>query len=106
MSDRKTFRDDEGGDLAGGGPLIVATEGRQMSDLSDALDYFDKGDDFQHRPEAQTVLDAARRVANPDIGEAAKVLGRFFGSGMTQFDLLEIADQTVTAALGITEDTG
>ena len=67
-----------------------------------------KGFEGDHRVwwdhDAVKVAMAAARswmdAAEPDIGEAAKVLGRFFGSGMTHFDLLEIADQTIAAAFG------
>ena len=68
-----------------------------MSDLQDALDAFDNGDIvWEYTRHIPTIVDAARRVANPDTF-AAKQAFPHIDAG----DVVGIVD----TALGITEDT-
>ncbi len=87
-----------------------------MSELTDAIDYFETTEpppEVVYSKQQLIIIDAARKVANPDIEAAAKKVARFeFASDWPELTShqWQIAHERaviyVDAALGITtEDT-
>ena len=78
-----------------------------MSDLQDALDLWD----INQRPTwVEPIVEAARRVANPDIEAAAKAVSIYVhGYEPLSPDQMRLLEKQLTvgidAALSITEDT-
>ena len=80
-----------------------------MNDLQDALKrrdtWWNDSNDHQRVKDRQLFVEAARRVANPDMDAATKAVQGRRRCGVLYVGDAQIARVAVDAALGITEDT-